>query len=342
MSVKRYPFGKMPNGQSVERYELKSGRLTVSVLTYGATVQSIVFDGKDVVLGYDDLEHYLTGGSYFGATVGRVANRIGGAQFTVNGRTSEVAKNDREDNHLHGGVRGFDRHIWTAEILSDEDGVRMRRLSPDGEEGYPGNLKVTVTFTVSGGRLRIAYTAVSDADTPLNLTNHSYFNLEGHDGSAILDTTLQIAADAILVPDEKLIPTGELLPVEGTPFDLREAKRLGDGIGSAHPLIVAENGYDHNFVLGTEREWKCAAVATAAESGIRMECWTDLPGVQLYTANGLDEACCKGGARQTQYRGFCLETQFWPDAVNREEFPGGVLRAGDLFRSKTEYRFSKV
>ena len=341
MSVKRYPFGCMPNGDPVYRYELRSGVLSVSVLTYGATIQSIVFDGKDVVLGYDDLEHYLRSTCCFGSTVGRVANRIGGASFELNGRTYPLAANNG-NNHLHGGIVGFAYRVWDADILSDEDGVVFRLTSPDGEEGYPGKLSVSVTFTVDKGRLRIAYAAVSDADTLVNLTNHAYFNLEGHDGPAVLDTVLSIHADEITVSDEGLVPTGELLAVEGTPFDLREGKRLGDGIGAPHPLILSAGGYDHNFVLGTDRAWRHAATATAPISGITMECWTDMPGVQLYTGNGLNETGCKGGAVQGKYRGFCLETQYWPDAPHHAHFPSIVLEAGDVYRSKTEYRFSKA
>ena len=340
MSVKRFPFGTTADGRQIERYEIRNGDLTVSVLTYGATLQSAVYRGVDVVLGYDDGESYQNSGCSFGSTVGRVANRIKGDRITVAGQDYAIAANDHGKNHLHGGVRGFGSRLWSAEIHADEEAVTLRRTSPDGEEGYPGTLSLSVTFAVTGdSRLRITYKAVSTADTLLNLTNHAYFNLEGHDGPSVRDHLLQVEAEQITVSDAELIPTGELLAVEDTPFDFREPKPIGRDIDAPHPLLQNAGGYDHNFVLGTDGAFRRAATAQAPLSGIRMECWTDLPGVQLYTANFLNEPHCKGGVSRGKGDGFCLETQHWPDAVHHPHFPSIALAAGEVFRSKTEYRF---
>ena len=340
MSVRRYPFGTLSDGRQVDRYEIKNGELAVSVLTYGATLQSAVYRGVDVVLGYDDAAAYEKSRCSFGSTVGRVANRIKGNVITVAGCDYEVAANDRGKNHLHGGKVGFGARMWSAEIHADEEAVTFRRTSPDGEEGYPGTLSLSVTFAVTGdSRLRITYKAVSTTATLLNLTNHAYFNLEGQDGPNIGDHLLQSDAAQITVSDAELIPTGELLDVAGTPFDFRQAKPIGRDIGLPHPLLQNAGGYDHNFVLGTDGAFRRAATVQAPISGIRMECWTDQPGVQLYTANFLNEPCCKGGISRSKGDGFCLETQHWPDAIHHPHFPSVELAAGEVFRSKTEYRF---
>lgn len=341
MSVKRIPFGRMPDGKTVDRYELKNGDLTVSVLTYGATLQAAVYRGVDVVLGYDDWESYLRCRCSFGSTVGRVANRLKGNVIPIAGKDYTLAANDRGKNHIHGGKCGFAYRLWTARVLENEEAaVTLRRTSPDGEEGYPGDLSVSVTFAVTGdSRLRITYRAVSTADTLVNLTNHAYFNLEGHDGPNVGNHLLQMDATELTVSDAELIPTGELMAVEGTPFDFRTPKPIGQDINEPHPLLQNANGYDHNFVLGTDGAFRRAATVEAPVSGIRMECWTDQPGVQLYTANFLNEAACKGGIPRGKGDGFCLETQHWPDAVHHPHFPSILLPAGEVFRSKTEYRF---
>ena len=218
MSVKRIPFGRMPDGKTVDRYELKNGDLTVSVLTYGATLQAAVYRGVDVVLGYDDWESYLRCRCSFGSTVGRVANRLKGNVIPIAGKDYTLAANDRGKNHIHGGKCGFAYRLWTARVLENEEAaVTLRRTSPDGEEGYPGDLSVSVTFAVTGdSRLRITYRAVSTADTLLNLTNHAYFNLEGHDGPNVGNHLLQMDATELTVSDAELIPTGELMAVEET------------------------------------------------------------------------------------------------------------------------------
>ena len=239
--------------------------------------------------------------------------------------------------HLHGGFSGFDRKLWAAQVLSDggEPSVRFTCTAEDGEEGYPGRLETAVTFTVTAANaLTIRYEARTDAPTVLNLTNHAYFNLNGFDGPDVRDTVLQIEADRYMPVDDKLIPTGELAPVEGTPFDFRAAKAIGRDFS---PEL---QGYDHNFVLCGEG-FRRALTAVSPRTGIRMECWTDQPGVQLYTAGALEEETGKGGKPMGHFQAFCAETQHFPDTPNHPEYPSAVLRPGEVFRSVTEYRFSR-
>ena len=255
MSITRAPFGALPDGRPVERITLEGRNgLSASILTYGATLQSLCFDGRDVVLGYDSLEDYRRCGGYQGATIGRYGNRIAGGRFALGGTTYDVGCNESGRGHLHGGETGFDKYIWDAEILSDdgEPSVRFSLVSADGDMGYPGRLTVSVTFTVRDeNALELAYRAVSDKDTVLNLTNHAYFNLNGYDGGDILDNVLTIDADAITPVDGKLIPTGEFLAVEGTPFDFREGKPIGQDIED--PLPAAYVGRRIRSQLRLER-----------------------------------------------------------------------------------------
>lgn len=332
------------DGIPVQRFVLQSGKLCAAVLSYGATLQMLEYNGQDRILGYDSLEGYLGGGSYQGAAVGRYANRIAGGKFTLNGRICDVGRNEKGIGHLHGGEEGFDKRLWTAEIVDDgeEPAVRFSLLAADGEEGYPGNLSVSLTYRVVGGdTLRLTYTAESDQDTVVNLTNHAYFNLNGREESDILNTRVRIAAEYITPVDARLIPTGEFLPVEGTPFDFREEKAIGQDIGAPDEQLRLGLGYDHNFVLGPDRRRRHAVSAWSPESGVRMDCYTDLPGVQFYTANMLGEPGGKGGWPLRKNQGFCLETQFFPDSPNQPSFPSPVLRAGERYESTTEYRFSR-
>ncbi len=331
-------------GVPVKRFVLRSGKLRAAVLSYGAALQMLEYDGQDRILGYDTLAGYLGGGSYQGAAVGRYANRIADGKFTLNGRIWDVGRNEKGIGHLHGGKVGFDKRLWTAEIVDDgeEPAVCFSLLAADGEEGYPGNLSVTLTYRLVGGdALRLTYTAESDQDTVMNLTNHTYFNLNGREESDILDTRVRIAAEYITPVDARLIPTGELRPVEGTPFDFREEKANGRDIGAPDEQLRLGLGYDHNFVLGSDRRRRHAVSAWSPESGVRMDCYTDLPGVQFYTANVLGEPGGKGGRPLRKNQGFCLETQFFPDSPNQPSFPSPVLRAGERYESTTEYCFSR-
>lgn len=345
MMVKREPFGQA-NGQPVERYILSGkGGLEAAVLTYGATIQALRFAGRDLVLGYDTLEGYQNAaGSYQGATIGRYANRIAEGRFMLNGVSYDVGCNEAGRGHLHGGVRGFDKKVWTAQVLDDgeEPAVRFSTEAADGEEGYPGRLQVSVTIRVTADNtLKLVYDAVSDRDTVFNPTNHAYFNLNGWDGGDVLDTQLTVYADAITLLDERLIPTGEILPVEGTVFDFRQGKAIGEAVLSSHPQIQIGGGIDQNFVLGMDCRPRHAAHAVSPRSGIAVDCTTDRPGLQVYTANGLKEQDGKGGIPLYRYQGFCLETQCFPDSPNHPEFPTTTLRAEEPFHSVTSYRFTQ-
>ena len=338
MSVTTFPFGSLADGAAVTAARIQNAAgASVTVLDYGATVQSICVPDRnrrlvDVVLGYDSPADYATRKGYLGATVGRVANRISGAAFSLNGRTYELAKNNGE-NHLHGGIRGFSYYVW--DMAAGDDSVVFARLSPNGEEGYPGALRVRVTFTLTpDNALRIVYDADADADTLVNLTNHSYFNL--NDGGSVLDHTLQIFAGRFCENDAGCLPTGRLLDVEGTPFDFRVAKPIGRDIDADDEQLRLGGGYDHNFCLGGGR----AAVVTGDRSGVVMTVDTDMPGVQLYSANGLPRQSGKGGAMMGPREAVCLETQLWPNVMNCYGFPSPVLRGGQHLRSETVYAFS--
>ena len=340
MAVFTAPFGRTKEGEAVTAYRLEnSAGMSVTVLDYGATIQSIAVPNRsggftDVALGYDTVEEYEAGDGYLGATIGRVGNRIAGARFDLGGVTYTLAKNDGE-NHLHGGTRGFDAYIWQAQVKG-ESAVVFSRLSPDGEENYPGNLKVSVTFTLTqDNALSIAYDAVSDKDTLLNLTNHTYFNLNG--GGDVLAHELQICAERFCEATAQCIPTGRLLPVEGTPMDFRTPKPIGRDIRADWDQLRYMGGYDHNFVL---TGGKTAAVVYSPASGVEMTVRTDLPGVQLYTANSLGERTGKGGSTMGRWGALCLETQLYPDGVNHYGFPSPVLHAGEAFHSETVYRFA--
>lgn len=344
MAVSISAFGALRDGRKVNKITLKNAAGTqVSVLDYGATLQSFVFDGKDILLGYDTIEGYVNAnGSYIGATVGRFCNRIANGRFMLGDKEVQVACNEVSRHcHLHGGMIGFDKKIWSYEILSDdtEPAVCFTLTSPDGDENYPGTLQVRLTVTLTADNtLSLAYNATTDRDTVVNLTNHSYFNINGYDGDNILDTLLTVNADEITPVDEGLIPTGEFLPVEGTPLDFRHVKPMRDGILGTHPQIAIAGGIDHNFVLahgkGVMRE---AACAYSEKSGIRLVCSTDLPGLQIYTANFLNEQAGKNGHCWSAYGGFCLETQYFPDSVNQPNFPSVFLAAGEEYTSRTDF-----
>jgi aldose 1-epimerase len=347
------PFGEV-DGEPVERYTLSNDNgMAVSILTYGGIVQSIMVpdrDGNlgDVALGFDNIEDYVDKSPYFGAIVGRYANRIALGRFELEGETYELAINN-DPNTLHGGEKGFDKVIWAAEEVDNPDGpsVALSYTSPDGEEGYPGTLDVTVTYTVTrDNELRIEYAATTDAPTVVNLSNHTYFNLAGEGSGSIFDHELQLNASAFTPVDETLIPTGEIAPVEGTAFDFTTAHPIGDDIRDASDeQVLIGLGYDHNFVLDRDApddtSMTEAAVVTEPSTGRVMTVSTTEPGVQFYSGNFLNGAFGgKSGQTYRQGDGFCLETQHFPDSPNQPNFPSTELRPGEEFSSMTVYAFS--
>ena len=316
------------------------------MLDLGATIQSLIFQGTDVVLGFDSLDGYIRERKFLGATVGRFANRIADGDLTLDGRKYNLACNESDrHNHLHGGENGFDRRIWSCDPYhADDCSLTFRLFSPDGDEGYPGNLNVLVTMTLSeDDALTIGYRAETDKPTVINLTNHSYFNPDGCHALSVLGTRLRVAADEITEVDGRLIPTGRYLPVDGTPFDLRQEKQIADAVNADHPLIVGAGGLDHNFVLSHEkrRPFSEAASVLGTATGIRITCLTDLPGIQIYTSNTLESRYGKDGDRWGKYRAVCMETQLFPDAVHHPDFPDALLRPDEIYSSRTQYRLTR-
>lgn len=343
MSVSKTIFGQLPDGREVEKITMcGAGGLTVSLITYGAAVQEILFAWQDVALGFDVLEDYLHGSSFQGAMIGRYGNRIAKGELPLDGRVYDIGCNEGGFGHLHGGAGGFHTRLWSATILEDSDtpSVRFAYISEDGEEGYPGRLDVAVDVTVTANNsLVFVYQAISDQDTVVNLTNHTYFNLHGFQNGNIMDVELQVLADAITPVDQHFIPTGEIRSVDGTPFDFRVAKPIGRDMDLCDEQLAICGGYDHNFVFGAPGEAKLAARAVSHKSGIGVECTTDQPGMQVYVSNGLSEPAGKGGVALYKHQGLCLETQHYPDSPHHENFPSTMLRAGETFRSQTSYHF---
>lgn len=337
-------FGKTKEGQEVDLWTLCAGDYSIQVLTYGGILRSFCVPAaegsRDIVLGCETLEEYEAQDRYFGALIGRVANRIGGACFDLNGKHYPLAANNGP-NCLHGGLRGFDRAVWEAR---EEDGSLVLTLySPDGEEGFPGTLEVQVTYSLTeDGTLTLDYQARSDQDTLCNLTNHSYFNLLGHAHGSLGDQKIQILADAITEMDENSTPTGTILPVEGTPFDLREPVEIGKGLAMDHIQLKMGNGYDHNFVLHHQPKGPMKLAARATGGGLCLECRTTQPGIQFYTANFLEGDAGKGGACYGFRSAYCLETQIWPDAIHHSNFPSVVLRGGENYHHTTTYRVTAL
>jgi len=343
-SVTASSFGKTVAGHRVNLFTLTNAHgLVTKIANYGTIITELHVpdrNGKlgNVVLGFDNLKQYLVGHPYFGCTVGRVANRTAKGRFTLHGKAYKLAVNN-SPNHLHGGIVGFDKAVWAAEILPGKDAaVRFTHTSPDGDEGYPGNLAVTVVMTLTNANeLRIDYSATTDKATPVNLTNHSYFNLAG--GGNVLGHEVKVAAKHYTPLDATQIPTGKIAPVAGTPLDFTKPKPIGKDFAR---LAEKPIGYDHNFVLNGSGK-KLAPCATAFEptTGRVMEVLTTEPGVQFYTGNWLDGTLRgHGGIYYTQHGGFCLETQHFPDSVNHPKFPSVILRPGQTYRQTTIHRFS--
>jgi aldose 1-epimerase len=350
-TIRKQSFGKTAGGDQIDLYSLTNKKgMEVSITNFGATVVTLRVpdrSGKpaDVVLGYDTLQGYENGKSYFGATVGRYANRIGGGKFSIEGKTYTLPKNNG-NNTLHGGIVGFNKKVWKAQEIpsNDASALELTYLSADGEEGFPGNLSVKVVFTlpVDRNELKIDYTATTDKDTVLNLSNHSYFNLAGEGSGDILDHVLTLHAKQFTPVDQTLIPTGELRDVAGTPLDFNSATAIGKRINEDYEQLVFGKGYDHNWVLASDsaKNLTIAAEAYDPKSGRTLEALTTEPGVQFYSGNFLDGPTGKGGKAYPRRSAFCLETQHFPDSPNHPNFPATMLKPGAVFHSETVFRFS--
>jgi len=346
--VTKQSFGKTPDGTAVDVYALKSGAIEARIITYGGIVQSLKVPDKsgksaDVVLGFDSIEGYTSGPKpnppFFGALIGRYGNRIAGGEFKLDGKTYHVPQNDGT-NALHGGTKGFDKYVWKAKEIPH--GVELTHVSPDGDMGFPGTMTAVVRYTLVGKELKIDYSATSDKDTVLNLTNHAYFNLAGQGNGDILNDQLKLDASHYTPVDDKLIPTGELATVEGTPFDFRKPTAVGARISDDNDQLKKGGGYDHNWVLDSGGG-KLAEAAEVYEptSGRVMQVLTDQPGVQFYTGNFLDGSLKgKDGKTYEKRAALCLETQHFPDSPNHPKFPSSELKAGGHFHSVTIFRFS--
>lgn len=344
-SITAEPFGITRSGEAVTRYELRNAAgMCVRILNYGCTVQSIFVPDaagkpRDVALGYDDLTSYEAGNCFFGAVVGRYANRIRGAAFTLDGRDCVLPKNDGE-NHLHGVMA---HQVFSGGV--EGDALVLRRTSPDGEEGFPGTLRVAVRYRLTeDNALSVTYDAQTDAPTVVNLTNHTYFNLNGQDGSTVLDHVLTLHAEEFTECDAQLIPTGRILPVTGTPMDFRTAKPIGTEIDAGFSQLQNGAGYDHNYVMRSrDGALLPAAEVYSAKSGIKLKCFTTQAGVQLYTGNFLHQDTAptgKGARRYPRRGGFCLETQHYPASPNFPQFPSTRLDPGERYHQETVYQFS--
>ncbi len=348
-TVHRAPFGSTPDGQAVELFTLTNADgIEVRAMTYGAIIVSIKTPDRagqlgDITLGFDSLSGYLAESPYFGAIVGRYGNRIAQGRFTLDGAIYHLATNNGP-NHLHGGIKGFDKVVWTGEPFQNDSGVGVGfgYTSTDGEEGYPGNLQVHVRYTLTDNdELVVSYGATTDKATPVNLTQHTYFNLVGDASRDILDHQLEIDADSLTPVDSTLIPTGAITPVEGTPFDFRTPTAIGARIGQDNQQLRFGGGYDHNFVLRrTGSGLVPAAHVLEPTSGRTLEVLTTEPGIQFYSGNFLDGTITgKGGQVYGHRFGFCLETQHYPDSPNHANFPSTILRPGVEYRSTTVFRF---
>ncbi len=338
MTISKRAFGTLCDGTQVSCWTLTNENgLTAEVLDYGVTIRSIIVPDKngnpvDVVLGYDTLEEYISDDCYLGATIGRFANRIKGASFQLNGKTYELYANNGA-NHLHGGKRGFNSYVWDVRQVGDA--LAFSRLSPDGEEGYPGNMKICVTIGWEGNSLAIRYDAESDQDTIANFTNHSYFNLNGAGNGNVNQHMMEIHADRYTLNGADSTPTGDVLFVEGSAMDFRTMKPIGRDADNDESCVKPFDGYDSNFVISGHP----VATTIGDQTGITMITDTDRPGVQLYTANALSDRKGKNGKDYGFRSAFCLETQHYPDSIHHPQWPTCILRAGETFRSFTTYTF---
>lgn len=347
-TVTEAPFGQMPDGSPVSLYTLTNADgLVAKITNYGGIMTELHVPDRngelgDILLGYDSLDGYLEVTPYFGALIGRYGNRLGDAAFSLEGKTYQLAQNDGK-NTLHGGVAGFDKVLWNAEPVEGKAALRLTRVSPDGEEGYPGNLSVAVVYELSDdNELIISYEATTDAPTVVNLTQHNYYNLRGQGRGTILDHELTIYADNYTPVDSGLIPTGEIVPVEDTPFDFRKAKPIGSRIEVENVQLARGLGYDHNWVLNQETPGTMVKAARLYDptSGREMEVWTTEPGLQFYSGNFLDGTITgKDDATYHLRYALCLETQHFPDSPNKPDWPSTRLNPGEVYHTQTIYRF---
>ncbi len=346
MAIKKEYFGTTKENEVVDAYTITNSKGNyIKVITYGATVVDIVVSDRngikrDVCLGYDTLAEYQNNGGYLGAFIGRVGNRTNKGEFTIDGVIYHIEKNEADRCNLHGGSKGFNTKVLTAEQVSDHS-VAFSLVSPDGEGGFPGELNATVTYSFDDNDcLTMHYEAVADKKTPINLTNHAYFDLSGGEEHDMLNQVLQINADAITAVDAACIPTGELMDVTDTPFDFCRAKKIGAEINEPHEQIQTGHGYDHNFVLRKGEAY--SAKAWCETTGIEMTVVTDLPGVQFYAGNFIGDMMGKQGKPLYNRKGFCLETQYFPDSLNQPTFESPVKEAGEKFVSVTKYQFGII
>ena len=340
MSIKKELFGSV-GGKEVYLFTLDNGKdLVAEILNYGGIIRRLVYKGTDVALGRETMEDYLDNNGYLGAAVGRNSNRIANSEFELNGITYKLNANDGKNN-LHGGNDSFSRKVWGFDSVDGAEPELILSLhSPDGEEGFPGNADIKVTYKLTANNsIVISYEGVCDADTIINMTNHTYFNLNGHGGATIDNHTLHMNSDFFTPNNDECYPTGEVWTVTGTPFDFRTPKKLGDGFASDYEQITMFGGYDHNFALSGSGYRKFCELTSEA-TGITMEGYTDCVGVQIYTSNMLEEANpCKDGAMYSKHQGICLETQGFPNATGYSHFPSLVVKKGEKYETKTEYAF---
>lgn len=348
--IEKSPFGKLDDGREVYLYTLKNkSGARVQIINYGARVVSLTMPDRngnfsDVVTGYDSLKGYINDNSYFGAIVGRYGNRIAKGKFRLDGKEYQLTINDGK-NTLHGGIIGFFKAYWNAESLESDSlpSLKLSLVSPDGDEGFPGTIKATVTYTLTNNdELKIEYTGTTDKPTIFNPTHHSYFNLSGNFNSTILDEKLSINADSTTPVNDELIPTGEIAPVENTPMDFRKPTLIGLHINDDNEQIKFGRGYDHNWVLNNYKKGVVRKVASLYDStsGRFMEVYTDQPGLQFYSGNFLNGIPGKDGTIYNYRTALCLETQHYPDSPNNPYFPSTILRSGEVYKQTTIYKFS--
>lgn len=348
MSVTRKRYGTLKDGREAFIFTiLNSNGTSASITNYGAVLVSLLVKNKggnfkDVVLGYDTLEDYLDNHPMFGATVGRNTNRISNAEFVLDGTVYHLVKN-RGCHNIHSDKEnGFHKVLWNYEITGDNS-VKLSYTSKDGEQGFPGKLDVSITYQLTeGDGFIISYRAISDKRTLVNMTNHSYFNLAGHESGSVIDTEIMIQADAYTPVDEDIIPTGEICPVQGTPMDFNKHKRLDQVMQENHKQLELASGFDHNFVIKNPHSGvRKMAEAVNHVTGIRMEVYSDLPGMQFYTGNSLKESLGKGGVIYSRWSGFCMEPQYFPNSINTKGFEAPIINKNEEYKSTTIYQFSE-